>query len=117
MITQQIKEAFKRRAATHDEWDYGVQQCRNEEITIFTENIDDTINFLDHDCTGEDLAWMSEIFDEIVEKTRSRDFIAALRRAALRFPEETKKYNIPFFIDCAEAVIDGIEEQKGVHNL
>ena len=112
MFVQQIKEAFKKRAATDDEWDHGVQQCWDEEISLLTENMDDTIDFLDHECTDEDFSWTSEVFDKIVEKAPSRAFIAALRRTAARFPEETKKYNIMSFIDSAEAIVDNIEKEK-----
>ena len=106
MTVQQIKEAFQRRATVNDEWDYGVQQCWSEEIALLTDNVDDTISFLEHYCTGDEFAWMSEIFDEISEKLQSREFIVALKGAAARFPEETEKYNIVPFIESAEAKIN-----------
>jgi hypothetical protein len=73
-----------------------------ESIALLTENIDLTIHFLENECTGDQFTWMSEIFDEIVEKTQSRSFIECLYRTAERFPTETKEYNIIRFIQSAE---------------
>ena len=54
-------------------------------------NLLDTI-FLDHDCTGEQFVWISEIFDDLVEKSQSKALIECFYRNAKRFPEETSKY-------------------------
>ncbi len=75
------------------------------EIELFTRNLQDTIDFLDHDCTADQLSWMSEVYEEISEKLQSWEFIDALRRAADRFPEECKKYCIRDFIVFAEGVL------------
>ena len=49
---------------------------------------------------------MSEIFDEIAERTKSREFIEALRRTAQKYPKAAKDYNIDYFIDSAEEYIE-----------
>ena len=74
-------------------------------IKLMTEDMTKTIDFLDHECTGDQFAWLSEIFEEIAEASQSHEFIAALRRAAKRYPEETKQFNIISFIDDAETYI------------
>ncbi|MCF0134295.1 MAG: hypothetical protein HUJ72_10545 [Blautia sp.] len=70
-------------------------------INLLTKNINETIAFIDNQCSGEHLIWMSEIFDEIAEISKSHSLIDALYRAAERFPEESRQYNIRFFIDSA----------------
>ena len=103
----------------YDEYDKLVQQRKRfegdieydsnplilETVKLMTADIQDTVDFLDHDCTEEQFIWLSEVFDEIAEKTKSPEFIEALHRAALRFPEATEKYNIQYFIDCASEYI------------
>lgn len=37
---------------------------------------------------------MSEVFDDIVEKTKSKEFIDCIEETSKRFTEECSKYNI-----------------------
>ena len=75
-------------------------------IALFTKDINETIKFVLEDCTEDQFSWLSEIFDQIVQKTKSKEFIEALRKTALKYPEETEDYNIIFFIDFAESFLD-----------
>ena len=75
-------------------------------VTLFTKDIGETIKFVLEDCTDDEYSWLSEIFDQIVQKTKSKEFIEALRKTALKYPEETEKYNIISFIDFAETFLD-----------
>ena len=61
---------IKEREATDDEWAYGVEQCHQKLISLLSENIDETIIFLDNDCTADQFSWISEVFDEIAEITQ-----------------------------------------------
>ena len=74
-------------------------------IELFTANLQETIDFLDNDCTADQFSWMSEVFDEISEKLQSWEFIDALRRTAAKYPEETRKYNVLSFIETAEGML------------
>lgn len=106
MIKERIIPIIEEREATDDEWDYGVEQCKNKLIALITENIDESIKFLDNDCTADQFSWLSEVFDEIAEITQSHAFIDALKRLAAKYPEETEKYNILSFIESAEGAIE-----------
>ena len=106
MIKDRIIPILEEREATHDEWDYGVEQCHKKLISLFTENIDESIKFLDNDCTADQFSWLSEVFEEIAEITQSHAFIDALKRLAVKFPEETKTYNLLSFIESAESMIE-----------
>lgn len=105
MIKDRIQPIIEEREATDDEWEYGVEQCHKKLISLLSEKIDETITFLDNDCTADQFSWISEVFDEIADITQSHAFIDALKRLATKYPEETKEYNILSFIESAECMI------------
>ena len=76
------------------------------EIELFTRNLQETVQFLDNDCTADQLIWLSEVFEEISAKLQSWEFIDALKRAADRFPKECEQYSIRDFILFAEGQLD-----------
>ena len=76
-----------------------------EMIMLFTCNMNETIEFIKKECTAEQFSWLSEIFDDIARTSKSKAFVEALRYTAEKYPETTKKYNIKYFIDCAEEQI------------
>lgn len=106
MITEEIRNAIKKRAATDDEWDFGIEQCWKEEIAILSQNIDDTIIFFEQECTADEFSWLSEIFDELIEKLPDSRIIKVLKNTAKKYPEECQKYNILDFIDSAQARLE-----------
>ena len=78
------------------------------EIELFSRNLQATIDFLDNDCTAEQLVWLSEVFEEISAKLQSWDFIDALHRCADRYTEECKVYNIR---ECIEYAIGQLNDE------
>ena len=62
------------------------------EIALFTGNLQETVQFLDNDCTED------EVFEKISAKLQSWEFIDALKRAADRFPKACEEYSIRDFI-------------------
>ena len=101
-----LRAAIRKRANTNDEWDNAVHLCWEEMVTVFSEDMSKAICFLKNDCTVSEYSWLSEVFEEIAEKTQSREFIAALQKLAVKYPEETEQYNIMSFINGAEACIN-----------
>ena len=85
----------------------------NAEIELLAKNLQETIGFLDNDCTADQLSWMSEVFEEISEKLQSWDFIDALNRCADKYPEECKVHNIREFIEYAIGQLnDDVYQQR-----
>ena len=76
------------------------------EIELFSRNLQETVQFLDSDCTGQQLVWMSEVFEEISAKLQSWDFVDALERCADKYPEECRTYNIRESIEYAIGQLD-----------
>lgn len=105
MIKDRIAPIIEERKNTNDEWDYGVQQCHKRLIALMTEDINESIAFLDNDCTADQFSWLSEVFDEIAETSQSQAFIEALKRTAAKYPDETEQYNLMSFIETAEGAI------------
>lgn len=101
----EFKSVIRKRAIINDEWDNAIHLCWEEMVSVFSEDMAKTICFLETDCTASEYSWLSEVFESIAEKTQSREFISALRELAVKYPEETEKYNVMSFIDAAESCI------------
>ena len=102
MIQEKLQEIIQKIERLDPEYDYGIKQCWKEEIELLTRDINATIDFLDHECTSEQFVWISEIFDELVEKTQSRALIECFYRAAKRFPKEASDYYLIRHIKMSE---------------
>ena len=76
-----------------------------KEIELFTKDIKATIEFVKNDCTASQFSWMSEVWDEIVEKTKSKEFVDCIKETAKKFPEECEKFNIAGSIKSAEGFL------------
>jgi len=100
-----IAERYRLSKVFDDEWAYPIQLCWDELTALFTRNIDDTIAFLDNDCTAEEFGWISDVFDFVADETQSKAFVDALYRIAEKYPEEVKENNIMYFINDAASKI------------
>ncbi len=112
MDVQRFKEVIKKRKETHDEYDYGVEMCDKEEIQILSEDIPSTIEYLKNDCTADEFVWISEIIDDLAEKTKSRELVECYKNLMNKYPEETKEYYIGFCVECAEDFLEGTDESS-----
>ena len=110
MDVQKFREVLKKRDETHDEYDYGVEMCNKEEIQILSEDIPSTIEYLQNECTADEFVWISEIIDDLAEKTRSRALIECYKCLMAKFPEEAKRYYVAFCIECAEDFLEDTDE-------
>ena len=100
-----FKLILQKRVEKEDEDYIQIQKTWNEMIEVFSSNIEEANKFLMTECTADEFSTLSEVFDEIAEKTKSLEFIETLEALTLKFPEETKKYNILSFIDSAKLVV------------
>lgn len=101
MNTETIREIIKKRAATNDEWQAGVEKCWAELSDALTEDINVTRKFLLEDCTADEASWVSEVYDDIIYKTQSKEYVDLLRKSIERFPEEDKKRHMSDNLDLA----------------
>jgi len=105
-ISEEFSTLILRRKSIEGDVDYENDKIIKDIIQLMTRDISATIEFLDNDCTEEQFVWFSEIFDEVAEKSRSNEFIAAIRRVAERYPEAVEKYNILYFIESAAEYVE-----------
>ncbi len=114
MNIEELRRVIEKRnrisTETQDEWDYGIEQCREEEIRILSEDIPSTIVFLQSECTADEYSWISEIIDDLAEVTLSRELVACYKALSGKFPEECAKYNILKCVEHAENVLEWREK-------
>lgn len=99
--TDKIRAIIKKREDTNDEWQEGVEECWDELTSALTENVDVARKFLLEDCTADEASWVSEIYDNIVYKTQSTEYIDILRKSIECFPEEAVKHHMSENLDIA----------------
>ncbi|MBQ9278153.1 MAG: hypothetical protein IJ224_05915 [Lachnospiraceae bacterium] len=110
MKIEEFRKVIHERILCHDEWYQGIEKCWDKEIEILAEDIQSTIDFLNNDCTADEYSWISEIIDDLAEKTMSKELIDCYKNLMLKFPEECKKYNIAGSIEFAEDILNQEEE-------
>lgn len=100
-----VNEALKRflsiRPKICDECYWQLDEYSEELSSYISSHLPETINFIRNDCSADDFSWLSEIFGEIVRKTKSREFLDCLKETARKFPEECEKHYITDTIDDA----------------
>ena len=106
MLSEEFRKIVSKLDSLHINDDAGYEKCWEEEVNLLSKNLNETINFLKSDCSADEFSWMSEVFDDIVEKTKSKEFIDCIEETSKRFTEECSKYNIEGAIKAAKAVLD-----------
>lgn len=102
MIEKSIREVLKRRMALHPEDSYALEKCWEDEISVLCSNVDETISFMEEECTEEEFSWLSEVFEEVLEQTGSEMLRRCFLDVAEKYSEETKRYHVLDFIKGIE---------------
>ena len=76
------------------------------EIKQFTINLDESIRFIESECTDEELYWLAEVFDDIMDKTRSIEFLDSIRHMVQSVENPEWKESILEDIRTAAEYID-----------
>ena len=79
MNIELLKKTVAEAIALHPEDDYGFERCWKIMTEILTENMTETVNYLINQCTDEEFFWIASVFDDVAEKTQSKDFVDAVR--------------------------------------
>lgn len=106
MDVQKFREVLKKLDETEIEYDYGIETCWKEEVEILSEDIPSTIKYLKNDCTEDEFSWISEIIEDLAEKTKSRELVEYYKNLMNKYPKETKEYYIGFCVECAEDFLE-----------
>ena len=81
-----------------------------QEAAILSENIDDTIYFFRNDCSDEEFYWLSEVFDDIAEKTLSEELLNLWKERLSHLTNAELKNNILTDIEYAEKIINSSKQ-------
>lgn len=108
-----MRERCRIAAECRDEWSFGIEKCWSQEIEILSEDVNATISFLQNECTAEEFSWISEIIDNLAERTRSRELVQAYKNLDDKFPEECRESNILESVKFAENVLNEDVENRG----
>lgn len=104
-IISLLEERERIATETQDNWYDGIEHCNQELVKIFTNNILDGISFLNDTCSASQFVWLSEIIEDIIVVSHSKEFLEAYVTLSRKYAEETIKYNIQSFIDDAESIL------------
>ncbi len=99
-VGEKYRELLKVRKEI-DEVDYDNDPTIKEMIDMLCNNIDETIDYIKNDCSAEEFVYISELYDEIVDRTKSKAFIDCLYEVAKKYPKEVEEYNVMNFINWA----------------
>ena len=110
MNVREFREIVKRleyaNEVSQGNWHDEIEKCWKKEIEILSKDIDGTIEFLKNDCTSDEYSWISEIIDDLIEVTQSKELLQCYSDLMDKFPEECKTYNIKGSIECALNMIN-----------
>ncbi|WP_304016411.1 hypothetical protein [Fenollaria timonensis] len=94
MLKNKIDEIIKRRLNLKLEDDDKLEECWAEEIRILSNNITQTKDYYKNDCSDEVLFWTSEVFEELIEQTQSKELLNVLEYRALSVTNEMYRNDI-----------------------
>ena len=77
--------------------DFVLQKCWNQEISLMSDNMEETINFILTECSIEEFFWLGEVFEDVANKTQSQAFVKCLRKKLATITEAD--YNSQLFTD------------------
>ena len=80
--------------------DYGIQECWNKMTEVLSQNVQETNEYLEQ-CSEEEIYYISEIFEDISEQLKSKEYIECLRKLDKKYPN----LNMTADIDLAEEYI------------
>ena len=98
-----LRDVLARRSSLNINDDFALIECWKQETKILSENIYETIAFFDT-CTDEESFWLSEVFDDLIEKTQSRELFQAIC-------DRTKRINNPEYKASISTDIEFAREQ------
>lgn len=100
-----LKQALHTRIHAHPDTYYYVTLWE-EMVAAFCSDLPAALHFIEFDCTDEELYYLGEVFDDIMEQTRSREFLDCLRRRVLSVADPEYKADILEDIRIAADYLD-----------
>jgi hypothetical protein len=105
MDKKRFKEIIARLNSIDLNDDFTHEKCWKEEIEVLREDVNGTIEYLNSECTEDEFTWISEIIEDLIDATKSKELLECYKSLAVKYPEASATYNIDDFIESAEAIL------------
>ena len=79
MNIEQLREVIARNIALDPNDAFGIEKCWEEMTAILSEDIIATLHYFENECSDEELFWLGAVFEDVAEKTQSKELIQVLR--------------------------------------
>lgn len=89
---------------TESEEKYYYVTLWEEEVKLFCEDLQASMQFVRTEATDEEMYWLTEIFEDILAETKSLEVLECLRERAERVVSPKKKEIKKFLEDAVETV-------------
>lgn len=83
-----------------------------KEVDAIVDDLDTAIEFIKNECSDEELYWLAEVFDDIMDKTRSIAFLDCLQQRVQTVDNPEWKQSILEDIRTAAEYIKKIKLRK-----
>ncbi len=81
--------------------DWQTEQWWKNISDFMAEQIIETINFIENNCSADDFILLSEIFEDITQKSNNKDFVRCIEKISKKYATECEEYNVFSVIqDC-----------------
>ena len=77
-----------------------------QEVDAIVDDLETAIEFIKRECSDEELYWLAEVFDDVMDKTRSIEFLDTLRQRVQSVENPEWKESIVEDIRTATEYID-----------
>lgn len=86
--------------------DWQTEQWWGNVSDFMSEQILETINFIKNKCSVDDFILLSEIFEDITQKSKNKDFLNCIEEISKKYFAECEKYNVSSIIqDCKDILL------------
>ena len=101
MNFQEIHELLKKHDTIDEEDTASLETYWEDLSNLLASDLDSALSFLKSECTEAEIVWISEVFDELVQKTQSQPLIKALRETIARFRQADNEYRLAASLNIA----------------
>ena len=105
MNIELLKEIIERRKSLESNDDFACMECWKQEAEILSKDVSETISFL-KSCSDEEFYWISEVFDDIIGLTQSKELLLALHDRAEKIESAEYKESIEVDLKYADYALD-----------
>ena len=79
-----------------------------EAINLLGHNLQDTVDFIEQDCSAEQLVWMSVIAVDVACILKDKRFTEAMKKTSKKYAAELEGYNVDECIADAERKMEEV---------